>query len=206
MINSYFHYGFIPEMCPSDDTAGRFRRVLDARAATPRPGDVLAAVGPAADRGYGRSLGEWTTTEHLAAGYDLVFHSRDVPPGIENAKNEARVFISRLEHAGGAPVPHAFDHYWVGGVALDWLDYRLLRQALGSIPRSDGTHLLIVRGELEQVDSLVNARESARFVYLIEVLRGTLSRSPGHRGHYTHPPPARRTGGQQLLVRTAAIS
>lgn len=250
-INSYCDYGFIPEFCPSGDTAvmSDSDEFLMLELQRRDQEMLLLRLGRQPIEDAARSLGEWTTAEHRrAAGYDLVFHSRDIPPGIENAKNEARVFISRLERALGAPVPHAFHHYWVGGVEAwklhrygkespalppelgptlppaharlrffrrhprvwvknrlavcqrailgggprvtpfhpDWLDYRLLRQALGSIPRSDGARLLIVREEPEQVDSLVNARESARFVHPIDVLWGALSRSPGHRGHYTH--------------------
>ncbi len=248
-INSYCDYGFVPEMCPSGDTAvmddsddflmlevqRRDQEMFLLRLGRQRVGDVAQRVD------------EWATAEHrLAARHDLVFHTRDTPPAIGAAKTEARVFIEQLERRFGAPVPHAFHPYWVGGVHLwmghpraqrtpppeldhvrptapgrwrflkraagpwlrtalatwqqivlgagsrvtlfhpDWLDYRHLRQTADAIPRSNGTRLLVLRGESEQVDGLIDARVPARFVHPVEFLRETLGPTQERAAPYTH--------------------
>jgi len=139
-INSYCDYGFIPEMCPSGDTATMadsddfFMLELQVR----EQEMFLLRLGKASPRQISRSLSEWTTIEHRrAAQYDFVFHARDIPTDIERAKTEARAFVARLERLLGPPVPHAFHPYWVGGVNA-WRYHRRM-QGLPTMPPELGT-------------------------------------------------------------------
>lgn len=118
-IDSYCDYGFIPELCPSGDTAimsdsdDFFMLELQSRDQEM----PLLFLGRASDAVTARSLDEWTTAEHRrSAKYDIVFHSRDIPAGIEAVSRDAAVYIKRIESKLGAPTPHSNHPYWVGGV------------------------------------------------------------------------------------------
>ena len=247
-INSYCDYGFIPEMCPSGDQAimGDSDEFFMLELQRSDQEKDLLRLGQPTIRGVARSLAQWTTAEHRrAAGYDVVFHARDIPPQIKDAKAEAQAFIDRIGKMLRRPVPHAFHPYWVSGVEgwkhhrmlqglsaspaeldttmsrfsgllwhrarawcvlltetahstilgrrprvspfhPDWLDYRLLRLTLNSIPHSDGKRLLIVREKPELVDSLVSADTPVQFATLREVLRGSLRLPRGQSGGYDH--------------------
>lgn len=251
-INSYCDYGFIPEMCPSGDTAVMadsdefFMLELQRR----EQELFLLRLGSASPRAISRSLNEWTTIGHRgAAQYDLVFHADDIPASIERTKTEARAFVARLESLLGTPVPHAFHPYWVSGVEAwryyrrmeglpaappeldtgrrrgwvahprmlirrasewlklrlrtghrmvmgqvpwvtpfhpDWLDYRLLRNALSSLPRSPEARVLVVRSEAVLPDQWMALGGAARFATPDEVLRDGLTESDQDTRSFTH--------------------
>lgn len=118
-INSYCDYGFIPEMCPSGDEAimGDSDEFFMLELQQLAQEKFLLRRGRLSDRAIARVLSEWTTAEHRrAAGYDVVFHARGIPPEIEDAKAVARAFIGRICQLLRRPLPHAFHPYWVDGV------------------------------------------------------------------------------------------
>jgi hypothetical protein len=126
-IDSYCDYGFIPEMCPSGDTAVMadsddfFMLELQGR----EQEMPLLYLGRASKAEIASSLNEWTTAEHRrSAKYDVVFHSQDIPAGVETARRDASAFISKIERRLEAPVPHSNHHYWIGGVE-SWRNRRL---------------------------------------------------------------------------------
>jgi hypothetical protein len=118
-INSYCDYSFIPEMCPSgdevamDDSDQFFMLELQRR----NQEMFLVRLGTQSDAEIAASLSSWTTAEHRrAAKFDIVFHAADLPPGIGNAKAEARAFVENIERMLGPPLPHTYHPHWVGGV------------------------------------------------------------------------------------------
>lgn len=135
-INSYCDYGFVPEMCPSGDTAVMddsdefFMLELQRR----EQEWSLLRLGRMSHADTARALQEWTTAEHRrAAGYDLVFHARDVPPELARVKQEAATFVRRIAQLTRRPVPHAYHPYWVGGVEA-WQSRRIAA-GLRAFPR-----------------------------------------------------------------------
>jgi hypothetical protein len=118
-VNSYCDYGFIPEMCPSGnevmlgDSDEFFVLELQQRDQE----KFLLRPGSQHERSITRDLARWTTAEHRrAAGYDVVFHARDIPREIERAKAEASAFVERLLARLPRPKPHVFHHFWIAGV------------------------------------------------------------------------------------------
>ena len=135
-INSYCDYGFVPEMCPSGDTAVMddsdefFMLELQRR----EQEMFLLRLGRMSHVGIVSALQQWTTAEHRrAAEYDLVFHARDVPPELARVKQEAAAFVKRIAQLTRRPVPHAHHPYWVGGVEA-WQSLRIA-DGLPAVPR-----------------------------------------------------------------------
>jgi len=118
-INCYCDYSFIPEMCPSGDEVAMndsddfFMLELQNREQETH----MLRYGPMSEPEIVHSLQEWTTAEHRrAANYDIVFHSRDVPPEIEAVKARAQSFIDGIKRKLGSPKSHINHRYWVYGV------------------------------------------------------------------------------------------
>ena len=150
-ISSYCDYGFIPEMCPSGDEAimGDSDEFFMLELQQLAQEKFLLRRGPLSDRAIARGLSEWTTAEHRrAAGYDIVFHSREIPPQAEDAKAAARAFIGRIFRMLRRPLPHPFHPYWVDGVGT----FRRHRKAQGlpaSPPELDSAVFAPTRSVLE---------------------------------------------------------
>lgn len=135
-INSFCDYAFIPEMCPSgneavmDDSDDFFMLELQERAQE----SAMLRMGRQSEGKTVKSLQQWATPEHRrAAGYDIVFHTRDIPPDIGHHKNEAKAFIERLNSKLGAPPEHEGHRYWIRGVEA-WRNYRKSQKAKGIPP------------------------------------------------------------------------
>lgn len=151
-INSYCDYGFIPEMCPSGDTVimGDSDKFFMLELQHWDQEIHLLALGRQPIKDAARSLARWATAEHLRpAGYEIVFHTRDIPPEIEDVKVEAQAFIDRIGKVLRRPVPHAFHPYWVDGVEI-WKKGRLSQGLSASpaeldiaLPRSSGPLALL---------------------------------------------------------------
>jgi len=128
-IDSYCDYGFIPEMCPSGNTAVMADSdeffMLELQQREQEMG--LLHLGRASDVEIAHSLDEWTTAEHrLNANYDIVFHSQDIPDELTRVRHDAGAFIRRIERMLGPPVPHTNHPYWLGGVET-WRDRRCIQ-------------------------------------------------------------------------------
>jgi hypothetical protein len=152
-INSYCDYSFIPEMCPSGDEAVMgdsddfFMLELQDREKETH----MLRLGKQSEPAIARSLQEWTTAEHRrAAAYDIVFHSRDIPPQINAAKAEARAFVERIGKRLRRPIAHAIHPYWIGGVEA-WKEYQRARnpsawpRELAPLPRQSGVRGILFR-------------------------------------------------------------
>jgi hypothetical protein len=75
-----------------------------------------------------RSLGSWTTAEHRrVAKHDIVFHSADIAPAVEETRAKAKAFVEDIEKRLNRPRPHAFHPFWVGSV----LAFKRMRKAEG---------------------------------------------------------------------------
>ena len=135
-INCFCDYAFIPEMCPSgdeavmDDSDEFFMLELQSHDQEMH----LLRLGRQPDEEIARSLQAWTTAEHRrAAGYDVVFHSGEVPAAIEGAKAEARAFVNRIGQKLGRPVPNASHQYWIRGVEA-WRQRRKVDGLSATVP------------------------------------------------------------------------
>lgn len=135
-INCYCDYAFIPEMCPSGDEVAMgdsdefFMLELQKRDQEMH----MLELGQQTQGEIARSLGEWTTAEHRrAASHDVVYHLRDIPPGIDAAKAEASAFVGRIGQMLGEPVPHENHRYWIRGVQA-WRRYRKAQGLSASAP------------------------------------------------------------------------
>jgi hypothetical protein len=151
-INSFCDYAFIPEMCPSGDEVIMadsdefFMLELQRRDQEA----FLLRVGKPSEKTVARRLKHWTTAEHRrAAGYDVVFHAENIPPSIEGAKTEARIFIDRLNRALGPPLSHRGHWHWLGSVDA-FIRFRKM-QGHGTLP-----------SELAPVPAVFRARGSVR--------------------------------------------
>jgi len=135
-INSFCDYAFIPEMCPSGneavmgDSDDFFMLELQERAQEA----LMLRMGQQSEEKTIKSLRQWTTREHRrAAGYDIVFHTKDIPSTIGRYKKEAKSFIERLNNQLGPPTPHEGHRYWIRGREA-WRNYRKALKAPGNPP------------------------------------------------------------------------
>jgi hypothetical protein len=135
-INGYCDYSFIPEMCPSgdevvmNDSDDFFMLELQERDQEM----FLLELGGAPEEVIARSLQRWTTPEHRrAASYDIVLHAGEIPPEIETAKAQARLFIEKVDRNLGDPVSHTRHKYWVSGVEA-WRYHRTSHGLTASPP------------------------------------------------------------------------
>lgn len=135
-INSFCDYAFIPEMCPSGneavmgDSDDFFMLELQERAQEA----LMLRMGQQSEEKTIKSLRQWTTLEHRrAAGYDIVFHTKDIPSTIGRYKYEAKAFIDRLNNKLGAPPPHEGHRYWIRGIEA-WRNYRKSQKLVGTPP------------------------------------------------------------------------
>jgi hypothetical protein len=118
-INSYCDYCFIPEMCPSGNEAimGDSDEFFMLELQRRDQEMFLVRLGPLRAKDAAADLSTWTTAEHRrAATYDVVFHSEDLAPSVEQAKAEASAFISRLGGMLKRPHSHINHPHWEGGV------------------------------------------------------------------------------------------
>jgi hypothetical protein len=180
-VNCYCDYSFIPELCPSGDEIAMadsddfFMLELQGRAQETfmlRPGQMT-------EKAIAASLQEWSTAAHRrAADFDIVFHSRDIPPGIVQVKAVAQRTIDGIRSRLGRPKSHVNHRYWVLGVEA-WKRYRkglgrsqavpeLAPYSLGLVPR-----LLLVRhklvrtlGKLLAIGSEMESRLNPRWAAL----------------------------------------
>ena len=127
-VNSYCDYGLIPELCPSGDEIAMgdsdefFMLELQERDKETK----MLQPGKQPFKEAAHSLASWTTKEHRrAATHDIVFHSRDIPAGMEAARGEAQKFVDALIAEMGPVIPHEFHHYWTPGVEA-WRAHRML--------------------------------------------------------------------------------
>lgn len=118
-VNSFCDYSFVPELCPSGDEVAMtdsddfFMLELQLRGQE----QFMLRLGKTSERAIARSLAVWTTTEHRrAARHDIIFHSADIPQGIEAAKADAQAFIERMVGRLGNPVSHDQHPFWIGGI------------------------------------------------------------------------------------------
>lgn len=128
-INSYCDYGFVPEFCPSGNvtilTDSDDFFMLETQGRTQELDHLqLGTLDPTA---IALSLSEWTTRGHrLAASHDLMFHSEDLPPGLDATKAEAERYVAGLSRLLRPPKDHAFHYHWVSGVEVWREQLRLL--------------------------------------------------------------------------------
>jgi hypothetical protein len=125
-VNGFCDYSFIPDLCPSgdevamDDSDEFFMLELQSRFQETfmlRQGEMTPAK-------IADSLQEWSTAVHRrAAGYNIVFHSKDIPPQIKIAKAQAAKTVDGIQRRLKKPKSHQDHHYWVMGVEA-WKDYR----------------------------------------------------------------------------------
>jgi hypothetical protein len=119
VADSFCDYGFVPEMCPSGDVCviSDSDEFFMLESQKRRQEGSQIALGALSAEHVARSLSEWTTASHRAAGqHDLVFHSRDLPPGTAAAAAEAARFVAAVSRRLGPPKPHRHHPYWVGGL------------------------------------------------------------------------------------------
>lgn len=135
-INCYCDYSFIPELCPSGnevvmgDSDDFFMLELQSREQETH----MLRFGQMSEAKIARSLQEWTTAEHRRASkYDIVFHSRDIPPEIEITRAKAQEFIDAVKARLGPPKSHINHKYWVWGVEA-WKEYRKDRGLIEELP------------------------------------------------------------------------
>lgn len=125
-IDSYCDYGFIPEMCPSGNTAvmGDSDEFFMLEMQGRDQEMSLLYLGRASGAEIARSLDEWTTAEHRQnAKHDVVFHTREPPAQLHAVSREATAFIDNIERRLGPPVAHNGHPYWIGGVQT-WCNRR----------------------------------------------------------------------------------
>ena len=125
-VNCFCDYAFIPEMCPSGDEVamGDSDEFFMLELQSQKQEMHLLRLGAAKDSNIARSLGEWTTVEHRrAARHDIVFHTADVPPQIEDAKKHADAFVARIAAKLRRPIPHGRHRYWLRAVEA-WRQHR----------------------------------------------------------------------------------
>jgi hypothetical protein len=132
-IDSYCDYGFIPEMCPSGNTAvmadsDEFS-CLSYNSANRKWGCCISGGHRMVEIAH--SLDEWTTA-NIASMQTTTsyFTRRDIPDELTRVRHDAGAFIRRIERMFGPPVPHTNHPYWLGGVET-WRD----RGAYKDFPR-----------------------------------------------------------------------
>ena len=118
-VNCFCDYSFIPEMCPSGDEAVMNDSdeffMLELQKHDQEM--FMLRLGRQSDIEIARSLQQWTTAEHRrAAGYDIVFHSGEIPAEIEMEKARARTFVERIQRKLHGPVSHVGHRYWIRAV------------------------------------------------------------------------------------------
>lgn len=125
-VNGYCDYSFIPDLCPSgdelaiDDSDNFFMLELQRR----EQETFLLEKGVMTPNKIAKSLQEWSTEDHRrAAGYDFIFHSKDIPPHVEVAKVLATKTIDEILRRLGKAKPHKNHHYWCMGVEA-WKELR----------------------------------------------------------------------------------
>ena len=120
-INSYCDYGFVPEMVPSGamtvlgDSDGFF--MLEMQATDHEKHFLRCGSKTIAE--IAAELSNWTTAEHRrVAEFEIVFHSGDLPAGIDAARRDHAAFMAKLQAALSQqpPLSHVAHHYWVNGV------------------------------------------------------------------------------------------
>lgn len=136
-INSYCDYGFIPEMCPSEDVVvlrdsdDLFMlelAALDQESHLIRMGRQLTV------KELSKTLSEWTTHLHRKiARHTLVFHASDIPSSLGVAVSEVNRFMNQLECHLSNPKSHKFHCYWVSGVQY-WRELRKRQCQLDDAP------------------------------------------------------------------------
>lgn len=135
-VNCFCDYSFIPELCPSGDEVAMgdsddfFMLELQGRMQE----TFMLKQGFMNERRIGASLQEWTTAAHRrAADFDIVFHSRDIPPEILQAKAIAQRTIDEIRSHLGRPKSHVNHRYWVLGVEA-WKEYRRKQRLPCDVP------------------------------------------------------------------------
>lgn len=138
---SFCDYGFVPEMCPS----GRFSVIADSddffmlEAQGRLQESSHLCLGPQSRQSVISNLREWTTREHrLVADHDLVFHSSDLPPGMEKWKESAGRFVDSVKADLPPPPSHSLHPYWIAGVAT-WKE-RQAQRGSQSVPKEIAGH------------------------------------------------------------------
>jgi len=135
-VNCFCDYSFIPEMCPSgDETVMNDSDEFFMLELQKHDQEMfMLRLGRQSDIEIARSLQQWTTAEHRrAAGYDIVFHSGEIPAEIEVAKADARAFIERIQKRLHRPVSHVGHRYWIRAVEA-WRNRRKAQGLSASPP------------------------------------------------------------------------
>ncbi|QPH52603.1 hypothetical protein [Pontivivens ytuae] len=123
-ISSYCDYGFTPAMVPSgridviDDSDTFFMLELQPS----QQEAEMVSWGKADTSRIVKQLESWTTREHrLCARCDVVFHSGEVPTGLDDVRTEAKAFVDALHARMRDPLPAEHHAQWVLGVEA-WRD------------------------------------------------------------------------------------
>lgn len=186
-INSYCDYAFIPELCPSGDEIAMGDSddffMLELQEREQERG--LLRLGQPSEKDIARSLQFWTTAEHRRASrHPIVFHSRELPPELDQAKLEATKFLDRIAQRLGPPRPHANHYYWIHGTAA----WRYLRERRGltfdapelaPFNRRSWIGLRNLQGSLTKLRGLM-LRTSLSFMYFTRPIFRSLRGTPLH--------------------------
>jgi hypothetical protein len=122
-VSSFCDYSFIPEFCPTaertamDDSDDFFALELQGKDSER---DFLR-LGTHSLQEIGRSLSNWTTSEHRAnaSNHCLIFHSDAMPPNIREIISQSETYIKSLsKFLDAQPKPHRDHPYWVGTLDL----------------------------------------------------------------------------------------
>ncbi|WP_413208134.1 hypothetical protein [Rhodospirillum sp. A1_3_36] len=119
-INSYCDYGFIPELVPSgsmdilDDSDDFFMLELQ----NSRQELEYILTGMSNPKRIAAHLSSWTSAEHRAvATRDIVFHTEDLPPRLDSARQGLATFIAKVsDKLSPKPVDHVDHFYWTSGL------------------------------------------------------------------------------------------
>jgi hypothetical protein len=141
-------YAFIPELCPS----GKVDVLTDSdnylAVELQRRTSQRFRSAPARPTQLARNLSQWTTAQHRQnADVTLVFHARDVPENIAEARALAARFVDEIgKSLQPEPQPHRGHPSWIGMMAV--------QRAGGGLP-DDCKQVVDFAGSRARVTSLL---------------------------------------------------
>ncbi len=135
-VNGYCDYSFIPDLCPSGDEIAMtdsdefFMLELQSRLQETSMLKQMEMM----PKKIAKSMQEWSTiAQQRAASYDIVFHAKDIPPQLADAKAFAREIVNDIRGQMNKPKSHQNHHYWIMGVET-WREHRLKQGLSCSVP------------------------------------------------------------------------
>lgn len=153
-INSYCDYGFIPEMCPSEDMVVLHDSddiFMLELAGLDQESQLIRVGGQLPVKDLAKTLSQWTTREHRElARHTMLFHAGDLPLSLKDALSEASRFMDQLHRFLSGPKSHRFHTYWSSGVDA-WREQRRRQHQQDEAP------------EIESEPFLLRSRQSGFF-------------------------------------------